>query len=157
MIIRNVAESDLDTILKINNHEAKWVGGEATREEIASYVNKGKFLVSEQDEILTGFIIALRESADYSSKYFQWFKERVPEFVYIDRVVIAENAMRKGIGTALYRSIEGFRGKLPLVCEVTISPECNAGSVLFHEKLGFKEMDVFSARGDKFCRMYKKD
>jgi len=155
MIIRKATENDLDRILELNNKESMWVGGEATKEEIAAYQPMGEFLVSEESGLINGFIIALRQDIAYHSKYFQWFKERVPEFIYIDRVVVDEKARGKGIGTGLYNYFIEKRNKLPIVCEVKIRPEINLESVNFHENRGFREMGVLSPDGIKACRMYR--
>ena len=37
-----------------------------------------------------GFLIAFDQNADYRSPNFLWFKARLPRFVYVDRVAVAE-------------------------------------------------------------------
>jgi predicted GNAT superfamily acetyltransferase len=82
------------------------------------------------------------------------YLKRVQSFLYIDRIVIDPQAQHRGIGTKLYEHILSQVTDLPVVCEVKISPECNDGSIKFHEKFGFKEMGLFSGDGIKTCRMY---
>lgn len=84
------------------------------------------------------FLLAHRETADYDSLNFLWFRDRYARFVYIDRVVVARNHRRAGLGASLYADLLAWaRGRTPrLACEVNLRPP-NQPSMRFHEKLGF--------------------
>lgn len=84
------------------------------------------------------FLLALNETADYGSRNFLWFRERYPRFVYIDRVVVAPDHRRSGLGASLYADLMAWaRGRTPrLACEVNLRPP-NRPSLRFHEKQVF--------------------
>ena len=85
-----------------------------------------------------GALIAFGPEAEYDSLNFLWFRERFPDFLYIDRVMVDDAARGLGIGQLLYRDIAAFgQGTYAmLACEVNERPP-NPGSMRFHEKLGF--------------------
>jgi predicted GNAT superfamily acetyltransferase len=84
------------------------------------------------------FLIAFRPGAAYASPNYRWFCDRLPDFLYIDRVVVAGDARGKGLARALYDHVANAAGPRPLVCEVNSHPP-NPGSDAFHAALGFAE------------------
>jgi predicted GNAT superfamily acetyltransferase len=100
-----------------------------------------RFRVAEMASGLCGFVLALSESADYTSMNFRWFQQRYPAFVYIDRVVVHASQRSAGIGHALYSDVESHaRKRAPiLACEVNLRPP-NPRSLAFHERFGFREV-----------------
>jgi len=155
MMIRAAGKKDLSAIIRLNNCEAGWVGvkGNAFFE---TCLNIPFFYVIEEQGKISGFLMAMSQSCDYGSKNFLWFKDRYKRFYYVDRVIIDHKERGKGLGTALYHELLKNRNSVPVVAEVSIDP-LNATSIRFHEKLGFKEVGIFSADGKKICRMYKLD
>ncbi len=89
-----------------------------------------------------GALLAFWPGADYDSPNFLWFKARYETFLYIDRVMVAEEARGQGIGVALYNDLFAFAkaqaedGTGWVTCEVNSRPP-NPGSLRFHETLGF--------------------
>jgi len=85
-----------------------------------------------------GFLIAFAPGADYRSQNYVWFSGRYDDFLYIDRVVVADAARGRGIGGILYQDLFDFAlGKTArITCEVNEKPP-NPGSIRFHERLGF--------------------
>ena len=49
-------------------------------------------LVVDDGERLLGFVIAMRNAAPYDNGNYQWFETRVRSMVYVDRIVLAEDA-----------------------------------------------------------------
>jgi predicted GNAT superfamily acetyltransferase len=91
---------------------------------------------------LDAFLLAFDQDADYDSPNFLWFRERYPRFVYIDRIVVAASARRRGCARRLYRDLferANKAGHACVVCEVNISPP-NPASDAFHTALGFVEV-----------------
>jgi uncharacterized protein len=91
---------------------------------------------------LDAFLLAFDQSASYDSPNYLWFCERYPRFVYVDRVVVAPGARRRGLARALY--VDLFRcarvaGHEVVVCEVNAEPP-NPASEAFHEALGFTQV-----------------
>ena len=91
--------------------------------------------------MIAGFLIALREYSTYASPNFRWFCERYPEFVYIDRIVIAEPYRGLGLGRIFYCDATSYAEvRVPLLaCEVFLEPRDDA-AVLFHGTFGFNEV-----------------
>ncbi len=91
---------------------------------------------------LAGFLIALDPAACYDSPNYLWFCERYLSFLYIDRMVIAPEARRNGVGLHLYQKLEAHardKGIPILTCEYNLRP-LNSASRLFHEECGFFEV-----------------
>lgn len=90
---------------------------------------------------VAGFMIALPPSADYASANFRWFRQRYPEYVYVDRVVVDPGARRAGIARRFYADLESAACRLSpvLAAEVNIEPP-NPASMAFHERIGFREV-----------------
>jgi hypothetical protein len=87
-------------------------------------------------------LIAFDQSAEYDGGHFLWFGERFDEFLYIDRVIIADEYRRHGIGRRLYAQVFARAAKLGhtrIVCEVNLLPP-NPVSDAFHASLGFREV-----------------
>ena len=51
------------------------------------------------------FLIALSQDAEYASPNFNWFKRRYRQFVYVDRVIVAEALRGKGLARGLYEDL----------------------------------------------------
>lgn len=90
---------------------------------------------------MAGFLIALREDAAYDSPNFRWFREHYAEFVYIDRIVIAEPYRGLGLGKVFYCDVTSYAEvRVPLLaCEVFLEPRDDV-AVLFHGTYGFSEV-----------------
>ena len=139
--IRDMHEHDLDSVLALNNAAGSTIlpldhAQLAVLADQAAY-----FRVAEADGHLAGFLIALRESAEYDSPNFLWFRERYPEFLYIDRIVIARPYRGEGLGRVFYADVTSFAEvRVPtLTCEVWLEPRDDV-SVLFHGTYGFQEV-----------------
>lgn len=104
---------------------------------------------------LDAFLLAFDQDADYDSPNFLWFRERYPRFVYIDRIVVAASARRRGCARRLYRDLferANKAGHACAVCEVNISPP-NPASDALHAALGFVEVGSASVHeGSKTVR-----
>lgn len=154
MSIRRAEEKDLPRILDLNNRETKWVG----KKEIdffQKYMDIPIFNVFEHNERIVGFLMAMDQNTDYDSINFLWFKDKFNKFYYIDRVIVDESMRGKGIASLLYRELIDTKGDIPLVAEVSINPP-NEGSVIFHDKIGFKEVGTLESSVKK-VRMYYLD
>jgi len=154
MSIRRAKEKDLPSILDLNNRESKWVGKKDI-DFFQNYMDIPIFNVFEVNERIVGFLMAMDHNANYHSINFIWFKNKFNKFYYIDRVIVDESMRGKGIASLLYRELIDTKGDIPLVAEVSINPS-NEGSLIFHDKIGFKEVGTLTS-GDKKVRMYYLD
>ncbi|MFA5992891.1 MAG: GNAT family N-acetyltransferase [Candidatus Pacearchaeota archaeon] len=169
--IRHAKPQDVERIVRLNNQETQWVG-ERDSDFFMRYLEVPHFYVAldtrtepiiepEAEPItkhlgldLLGFVLCMPESASYDSRNFLWFKQeyRNKRFNYIDRVVINPKVRRQGVASMLYDRIIRASGEILVVAEVSIDP-VNDESIIFHERLGFKEVGQFSADGKKTCAM----
>jgi hypothetical protein len=139
--IRDAVEADLDSVLALNNAAGIAIlpldmASLRTLAEQSAY-----FRVACVDGQFAGFLLALREDADYASPNFQWFCARYPQFLYIDRIVIARPYRGLGLGRIFYADVTSYAEvRVPLLtCEVFLEPRDDA-SVLFHGTYGFQEV-----------------
>jgi len=139
--IRDVQPHELDSVLALNNAAGTTIlplDMAALRRlaEQAAY-----FRVAEVDGQLAGFLVALREDADYQSPNFKWFRSHHEHFLYIDRIVVARANRRIGLGRVLYADVTSFAEvRVPLLaCEVFLEPRDDV-SMLFHGTYGFQQV-----------------
>jgi len=139
--IRDVRENEFDAVLALNNAAGPTILPlDMTR--LRALTEQATYLrVAEADGHLAGFLIGLRESADYESPNFLWFRERYPEFLYIDRIVLARPYRGIGLGRVFYADVTSFAEvRVPLLaCEVFLEPPDDV-AVLFHGTYGFHEV-----------------
>ena len=70
-----------------------------------------------------------------------WFRERYPDFFYIDRVAVASRRRGGGVGRALYADVQSYAElRYPqMACEVFLQPGTDH-ALLFHGSFGFREV-----------------
>ena len=139
--IRDVRESELDSVVALNNAAGTTILPLDAARMRDFFQQAAYFRVAEADGHLAGFLIALREDAAYTSPNFLWFRERYPQFLYIDRIVIAQRYRGLGLGRVFYAdAISYAEVRVPLLaCEVFLEPPDDV-SVLFHGTYGFQEI-----------------
>lgn len=143
MNVRDVMAADHAAILALNNTAVPHVNA-LTREEFAWLESHANFFrLAEDADGLLGFAIVLPSGLDYWSNNYKWFAARFERFLYLDRVVVAERARRRGVGRSLYEALFAFgSGAWPrLTLEVNLRPP-NPESERFHESLGFTTLGV---------------
>ncbi len=93
------------------------------------------------DGHVAGVIVVLGEESNLDSDYFRWFTERYENFVYVDRVIVAERARRRGVATRLYLEVDALAQKhrLAIASDVYSKPP-NIPSLHLHEKAGYREV-----------------
>ena len=149
--IRNVRAQELGHLLALNQSNLPHVGSISKSKMQHLHSQASYFRVAETKDQILGFLIAFEPHADYESLNFLWFKKRYPEFVYIDRIITAAEARRKGIAFALYRDLEDFAAhrQIPLMtCEYNLRPQ-NDISRQFHHRYGFKEVGTQATENGK--------
>jgi predicted GNAT superfamily acetyltransferase len=139
--LRPITDADIATVLALNEaHQAATSKlDEAELRQLLAAAFRASFV-----EAGPAFSIALDENAQAESPNFQWFARRFPRFVYMDRIVVAASAARRGLGRLLYADLitaARSAGHAVLCCEVNVEPP-NPGSMAFHEGMGFHEMAV---------------
>jgi predicted GNAT superfamily acetyltransferase len=139
--IRDVRENELDSVLALNNAAGSTILALDAAHVREFFHQAAYFRVAEADGHLAGFLIGLREDADYASPNFRWFRDHYPQFLYIDRIVVAQRYRGIGLGRVFYADVISYAEvRVPLLaCEVFLEPRDDV-SVLFHGTYGFQEV-----------------
>jgi len=133
-------------VLALNNTHAielSWLDADQLRVLI-----RGAFYARRIGEI-DAVLLAFDEGMMYDSPNYRWFRARYRRFVYVDRVVVAESARRRGHARQLYVDLfeHARRAGHDIVgCEVNHDPP-NPDSDAFHAALGFEEVGRGSVHG----------
>jgi predicted GNAT superfamily acetyltransferase len=128
-----------DGLLRANNFSARETSM-LTRERFDQMISSAA--VATFIEPSAAFLLAFAEDDEFDGGHFLWFKSRYHTFLYIDRIVVAEDHRRLGLGRLLYRDL--FKraeelGRKSIGCEVNLQPP-NPISDQFHAALGFEEV-----------------
>jgi len=151
MHLRELTSADLPAALVLNNANVPAVSP-ADAETFARLLELSDvaFAALSDEAVFIGFVMAMRPGLDYSSENYRWFETRGTDFLYVDRIVVAEEAQNHGVGAALYRAIfeaAMTRGASEVTCEVNVEPP-NPGSLRFHARLGFVEVGRQATKGN---------
>lgn len=101
------------------------------------------------------FLLAFAPGASYDSVNYRWFDARYTDFLYVDRIVVAEAARGLGLASCLYRDLFGHaraHGYARVVCEFDVDPP-NAASERFHRGFGFAEVGSQHLPGGKMVSL----
>jgi hypothetical protein len=152
----------LDQILAINNANVPAVS-ELTPDEFEfdlKHSLHALMITDESGSELRAFCITFAPGAPYQSSNYRWFSDRYEDFVYIDRIAVANQHQNKGYGVALYGAVEQLMisgGGAPLLtCEVNLQPP-NPGSLRFHHRLGFTEVGQHESKPEFIVSMLAKN
>lgn len=155
-MIGYIRTEHLPTILANNQRFVHWLSplNMTDLEKLiaaASYARQ----IEEGEGVLLGF----RADSPHQSDNLSWLRNQFDDFVYIDRVIIGEDAHGQGYGRNLYEDYEAYAREhhIPrMVCEVNTIPD-NPGSHKFHHRLGFVPCgEVGMLGGKKRVRYYEK-
>lgn len=138
MQVSDVCAGDLDEVLALNESSLPHVNS-LVLDDLRWFAENAMFFrVARIEKTLAGFLIGLGPGLDYTSPNYRWFGRRHEHFGYIDRVVVAPFARRRGVGSRLYDEFAAtLRGYVPVMtCEVNIRP-ANDASLTYHERHGF--------------------
>ena len=140
--VREALGEDLPLLLEINNAADPGVNS-LTPEELVQLVGWSSFtLVAENEGHPVAFVLCLPPGLPYASANYRHLSRHFAEFLYVDRIAVAEEARGFGIGRMLYEEMASrARGHWPCVlCEVNEHPP-NPASMAFHHRLGFENLD----------------
>ena len=155
VIVRDMTLDDLNVVHAINEENVPAVGQETFEDLRAIFDVCSINLVAEIDGRVRGFCMVMPPSTDYSSPNYLYFCERHADFVYLDRVAITADAQGRGIGPMLYREVERRSTAPWFALEVNVKPP-NEGSMRFHAREGFVEVDRLETRPGKIVSLMMK-
>ena len=152
--IRSLVAADLPRLLALNNAAVPAVN-ELDAPALAALVEHSHLAVAVVDDDnaaadVLGFAILFVAGAEYASENYRWFSQRSTDFLYVDRIVVADGFRGQGLGQVLYDAIFGAARRdllAEVLCEVNLEPP-NPGSLAFHGRLGFAEVGQLSTKGD---------
>lgn len=158
MQVADVSPAELEAVWSLNEDAVPAVNS-LSRDDIAWFARHATyFRVAHLDGQLAGFLIGLGSGLDYASINYRFFCGRNETFGYIDRVVVAAGARRRGVGSCLYEDYTAtLRGFVPVLnCEVNIRPP-NETSMAYHEAHGFTRVGTQETEGgDKEVALMEK-
>lgn len=119
--------------------------------DMSSLLDMSSLAIGAEDDggRLVGFVLAMDPGLAYESENYTFFEAHYQNHLYIDRVVLAEAARGKGVGSLLYEAIfEKARadGREHVTCEVNLEPP-NPGSLRFHRRWGFEDVGQQPTKG----------
>ena len=138
--LRPLRETDVADVLALNHAN---VSALSPLDESRLSVLRGladRFDVLDVDGAFAGFVLAFAAGTAYDSVNFEWFTTRHDRFYYLDRIVLAENFRRRGLGGFVYDELEKVAAPYGRLClEVNLLPP-NEGSLAFHAARGYVEV-----------------
>lgn len=146
--IRDVCDADLARVHAINESAVPHVNS-IDIERFRGFTREAAyFRVAHIDGLLAGVLVAFAPGAGYESLNFRWFEAHYRDFIYVDRIAVAEAARRRSVASHLYRDL--FRSVASrtrrITCEVNTRP-VNAESMAFHERFGFRPVGSQETEG----------
>jgi predicted GNAT superfamily acetyltransferase len=146
-LLRDCVAADYASILRLNE-EAIPAVNRISRDELAALHRQSASLrLATVGGLVAGFLLALRQGAEYKSQNYQWFSQEYDQFGYVDRVVVGSLFRGGGVGRLLYDDLRQRCGDAPvLCCEVNLRPP-NPASLAFHHVIGFSEVGQQETEG----------
>ena len=156
MQIRDLTDTDIEDVLKLNAHSV-WALSPLDADDLALARERSSLaLVCELDGQVVAFAIVYGPGSSYESRNYAWHAARFDDFMYLDRIAVDPDFRRRGIANSIYDAAEEVaREHGRLVCEVNSDPP-NVESLAFHEARGFREIGQLTHPGGKRTAMLEK-
>lgn len=146
--IHALRQDDVQRMVEINEQGLPGTG-KVTQAEMADLLSLSElYLGAYHDGHLIGFVLCLLPQTRYLSLNYAWFNERYSNFLYVDRIAVADDSRSNGVGSLLYQQVVVHASSLdcPVAAEVSLRP-ANPGSMRFHGRHGFDTVGVFEQPG----------
>jgi len=154
-MLSQLSVSDLTAMHEINAENIPAVG-EETLQSLQSILNVSELAVGEfERDLLVGFALVLPPGTDYESPNYRYFCDRFDNFAYLDRVAFRASHRGRGLGASMYQELEELLDRPMLALEVNVVPP-NEGSMRFHLRRGFVELEQLETRPGKVVSLMAK-
>lgn len=138
MEIRELSGSDVQKMWEINEQGLPGTG-KVDEQGLLNLLEYSEISVGAyEDGELLGYVICLPPATEYGSLNYAWFNENMADFLYVDRIAVAQIHRDKGIGSRLYSHIIEYSGK-QIAAEVSLNPP-NLASMRFHGRFDFEKI-----------------
>ena len=138
MEIRELSGSDVQKMWEINEQGLPGTG-KVDEQGLLNLLEYSEISVGAyEDGELLGYVICLPPSTKYGSLNYAWFNENMADFLYVDRIAVAQIHRDKGIGSKLYSHIIEYSSK-QIAAEVSLNPP-NLASMRFHGRFDFEKI-----------------
>ncbi len=140
VVVRDMGDGDRDTVLALNAGDVEHLSSldGARLDWIVSLARLA--VVAEIGGEVAAFALVVGPGTAYDSANYRWFGDRLADFSYLDRIVVAGPFRRRGLAGLLYDRAEADgAGSGILVCEVNVEP-ANEPSLAFHQGRGYREL-----------------
>jgi uncharacterized protein len=146
MQLRDFDTTDFKEILRLNKESEHFLSPlDAPRLALLAGEASVRVVVEitqEKAKHIAGFLICFREGCHYDSPNYRWFAARYARFLYIDRVVVSQHFLGRGVGKLLYQEMlqrARLQDITQVCCEYDLDPP-NPVSAGFHHDFGFHEV-----------------
>jgi predicted GNAT superfamily acetyltransferase len=157
MTLREASPADLSELLSLNESSVAVLSelNEPRLHYILALAHRS--LVVEREGKVVGFAIAIAPGTKYDSRNYAWFGEHFEQFLYLDRIAVAETARREGLGAQLYDAMEQSAEPFGrMVCDVNVEPP-NEASLAFHSGRGYREVGRLAHGSEKTVALLSKE
>ena len=138
MEIRELCGSDVQKMWEINEQGLPGTG-KVDEQGLLNLLEYAEISVGAyEDGELLGYVICLPPATEYGSLNYAWFNENMADFLYVDRIAVAQIHRDKGIGSRLYSHIIEYSSK-QIAAEVSLNPP-NLASMRFHGRFDFEKI-----------------
>ena len=138
MEIRELCGSDVQKMWEINEQGLPGTG-KVDEQGLLNLLEYSEISVGAyEDGELLGYVICLPPATEYGSLNYAWFNENMVDFLYVDRIAVAQIHRDKGIGSRLYSHIIEYSSK-QIAAEVSLNPP-NLASMRFHGRFNFEKI-----------------
>jgi len=138
MEIRELSDSDIQKMWEINEQGLPGTG-KVDEQGLLNLLEYSEISVGAyEDGELLGYVICLPPATEYGSLNYAWFNENMVDFLYVDRIAVAQIHRDKGIGSRLYSHIIEYSSK-QIAAEVSLYPP-NLASMRFHGRFDFEKI-----------------
>ncbi|MBE1302315.1 MAG: GNAT family N-acetyltransferase [Alteromonadaceae bacterium] len=159
MNLKHIETREIPEMLRLNNNEVPHVN-ELDEKVLNELINEAAFARVMADEYaIAGFVIGFEKGASYEGYNYNWFSQRLKQFLYIDRIIVNPQYRGKKLGNQLYDAAQSHcvsRHLDNLCCEVNDEPP-NPASHAFHLQFGFKKLESILHPAGKTVCMYNKE